>query len=58
MVMGFYQRNCGAFTTGARGIDIPDVSHVFNFDMPRSGDTYLHRIGRTARGNIGCNQYV
>ena len=27
----------------------PDVSHVFNFDMPRSGDTYLHRIGRTAR---------
>ncbi len=25
------------------------VSHVFNFDMPRSGDTYLHRIGRTAR---------
>ncbi|WP_435816926.1 helicase-related protein, partial [Escherichia coli] len=51
--MGFHQRNCGAFTTGARGIDIPDVSHVFNFDMPRSGDTYLHRIGRTARGNIG-----
>ncbi|MDM8853721.1 helicase-related protein, partial [Escherichia coli] len=47
--MGFHQRNCGAFTTGARGIDIPDVSHVFNFDMPRSGDTYLHRIGRTAR---------
>ena len=33
----------------ARGIDIPDVSHVFNFDKPRSGDTYLHRIGRTAR---------
>ena len=33
----------------ASGIDIPDVSHVFNFDMPRSGDTYLHRIGRTGR---------
>ncbi|QUJ08921.1 hypothetical protein KCP77_08545 [Salmonella enterica subsp. enterica] len=31
----------------ARGIDIPDVSHVINFDMPRGGDTYyLHRIGR------------
>ncbi|MBJ3816575.1 ATP-dependent RNA helicase SrmB [Shimwellia pseudoproteus] len=39
----------------ARGIDIPDVSHVFNFDMPRSGDTYLHRIGRTGRaGRKGC----
>lgn len=33
----------------ARGIDIPDISHVFNFDMPRTGDTYLHRIGRTGR---------
>jgi ATP-dependent RNA helicase SrmB len=30
-------------------VSIPDVSHVFNFDMPRSGDTYLHRIGRTGR---------
>jgi len=33
----------------ARGIDIADVSHVFNFDMPRTADTYLHRIGRTGR---------
>ncbi|MGB9095511.1 ATP-dependent RNA helicase SrmB [Erwinia sp.] len=33
----------------ARGIDIEDVSHVFNFDMPRTSDTYLHRIGRTGR---------
>lgn len=31
----------------ARGIDIDDVSHVFNFDMPVTADTYLHRIGRT-----------
>ena len=38
-----------ATDVAARGIDIPDVSHVFNFDMPRSGDTYLHRIGRTGR---------
>ncbi|MBT0728166.1 ATP-dependent RNA helicase SrmB [Rosenbergiella australiborealis] len=33
----------------ARGIDIDDVSHVFNFDMPRTADIYLHRIGRTGR---------
>jgi len=33
----------------ARGIDIDDVSHVFNFDMPVTADTYLHRIGRTGR---------
>nr|WP_024965427.1 ATP-dependent RNA helicase SrmB [Pantoea sp. IMH] len=33
----------------ARGIDIEDVSHVFNFDLPRTSDTYLHRIGRTGR---------
>ncbi|WP_034916429.1 MULTISPECIES: ATP-dependent RNA helicase SrmB [Erwinia] len=33
----------------ARGIDIDDVSHVFNFDLPRTTDIYLHRIGRTAR---------
>lgn len=33
----------------ARGIDLPDVSHVINYDLPRSADVYLHRIGRTAR---------
>ncbi|MDU7295859.1 MAG: ATP-dependent RNA helicase SrmB [Klebsiella pneumoniae] len=38
-----------ATDVAARGIDIPDVSHVFNFDMPRTADTYLHRIGRTGR---------
>ncbi|HEC2558171.1 TPA: ATP-dependent RNA helicase SrmB [Raoultella ornithinolytica] len=38
-----------ATDVAARGIDIPDVSHVFNFDMPRTADTYLHQIGRTGR---------
>ncbi|WP_299264508.1 ATP-dependent RNA helicase SrmB [uncultured Psychrosphaera sp.] len=33
----------------ARGLDITDISHVFNFDMPRTADIYVHRIGRTAR---------
>ncbi|NVK25376.1 MAG: ATP-dependent RNA helicase SrmB [Gammaproteobacteria bacterium] len=38
-----------ATDVAARGIDIVDVSHVFNFDMPRTADIYVHRIGRTAR---------
>ena len=33
----------------ARGIDIPGVSHVFNYDLPHVPDQYVHRIGRTAR---------
>ena len=33
----------------ARGIDIDDVSHVFNFDLPNVPEAYVHRIGRTAR---------
>lgn len=39
-----------ATDVAARGLDIDDLSHVINFDMPRAGDIYLHRIGRTARG--------
>ena len=38
-----------ATDVAARGIDVPDISHVINFDMPRTADIYLHRIGRTAR---------
>jgi ATP-dependent RNA helicase RhlE len=33
----------------ARGIDIDDLGHVFNFDLPQSPETYVHRIGRTGR---------
>jgi ATP-dependent RNA helicase RhlE len=35
----------------ARGIDIEDISHVINFDVPNSPDDYVHRIGRTARAD-------
>jgi superfamily II DNA/RNA helicase len=38
-----------ASDVAARGLDIPDVSHVFNFDVPWQGDDYVHRIGRTGR---------
>ena len=33
----------------ARGIDIDDISHVVNFDIPNTPEDYVHRIGRTAR---------
>ena len=33
----------------AHGIDVPDLSHVINFDMPDTADAYTHRIGRTGR---------
>lgn len=38
-----------ATNVAARGLDIPDVSHVINYDLPEDADTYVHRIGRTAR---------
>ena len=38
-----------ATDVAARGLHIPDVSHVFNYDLPQDGEDYVHRIGRTAR---------
>ena len=38
-----------ATNVAARGLDIPNVSHVINYDMPEDVATYVHRIGRTAR---------
>lgn len=40
-----------ATDVAARGIDIVDVSHVINFDIPETYDDYVHRIGRTGRGD-------
>jgi superfamily II DNA/RNA helicase len=38
-----------ATDVAARGLDIPDVTHVINYDVPQTFDTYVHRIGRTGR---------
>jgi len=40
-----------ATDVAARGLDIADVSHVINYDIPATHDDYVHRIGRTGRGN-------
>ncbi|WJW75181.1 ATP-dependent RNA helicase RhlB [Thiohalobacter sp. IOR34] len=54
-----------ATDVAARGLHIPDVSHVFNYDLPQDAEDYVHRIGRTARAgaegdavSFACETYV
>ena len=47
-----------ATDVAARGLDIPDVTHVVNYDMPRTYDTYVHRIGRTGRAGKQGSAYT
>ena len=47
-----------ASDVAARGLDIPDVSHVFNYDVPHHADDYVHRIGRTGRAGKSGDAYM
>ncbi|MGD9599483.1 MAG: DEAD/DEAH box helicase [Steroidobacteraceae bacterium] len=54
-----------ATDVASRGLHVPDVSHVFNYDLPQDAADYVHRIGRTARAgaegdaiSFGCEEYA
>ena len=54
-----------ATDVAARGLHIPEVSHVFNYDLPQQAEDYVHRIGRTARAgasghaiSFACEDYA
>src|ERR1700734_449010 len=54
-----------ATDVASRGLHIPDVSHIFNYDLPQDAPDYVHRIGRTARAgaegdaiSLGCEEYA
>lgn len=54
-----------ATDVAARGLHIPDVTHVFNFDLPDDAEDYVHRIGRTGRAgksghsiSLACEDYA
>lgn len=47
-----------ATNVAARGLDIPDIEHVINYDVPQNAEEYIHRIGRTARAGKSGSAYT
>ena len=47
-----------ATNVAARGLDIPDIEHVINYDVPQNAEEYIHRIGRTARAGKKGSSYT
>jgi ATP-dependent RNA helicase RhlB len=68
MLRDFHSGNLAiliATDVASRGLHVPEVSHIFNFDLPQDAEDYVHRIGRTARAgaegdaiSFGCEEYV
>jgi len=68
MLRDFHSGNLAiliATDVASRGLHVPEVSHIFNYDLPQDAPDYVHRIGRTARAgaagdaiSFGCEQYV
>ncbi|MFA5019791.1 MAG: DEAD/DEAH box helicase [Candidatus Pacearchaeota archaeon] len=66
VLKSFHERGIGVLVctdVAARGLDIKEVSHVYNYDLPPTSNEYIHRIGRTARAgkegkavNLLCNK--
>ncbi len=58
VITSFRNKNCRilvATDVAARGLDIPHIEHVINFDLPQCPEDYIHRIGRTARAGAEGN---
>ena len=68
MLRDFHSGNLAiliATDVASRGLHVPEVSHIFNYDLPQDAEDYVHRIGRTARLgaegdaiSFGCEEYV
>ena len=60
MIRDFKTGKCNilvATDVASRGLDVKDVMHVINFDMPKQIEDYVHRIGRTARAGTNGHAY-